>query len=148
MEDLEELELGLSFENIKVMKKSSFNNLVNKSIAEDAFKKLEKLKLSHSKVENVKHRMLQIRKYFLPSNTKATKDEIQLIFKLRSRMTETKTNYKGLYDTYECDVCGDEDESQAHILKCSKLVNMNKESIEIPNYEMIFEGNVDDKVKD
>ena len=60
VDDLEELELGISFENIQVMKKSSFNHLVNKSIAENAFKRLEKLKLSHSKVENVKHLMLNI----------------------------------------------------------------------------------------
>ena len=91
--------------------------------------------------------MLKMRKYFLPSKVNATKDEIQLIFKLRCRMTETKINYKGLYDTYECDVCGHEDESQAHILKCTKLVNMNNACSEMPNYEMIFDGNVDDQVK-
>ena len=39
--------------------------------------------------------MLQIRTYFLPNNMKATKEEIQLIFKLRCRMTDMKTNMKG-----------------------------------------------------
>ena len=85
--------------------------------------------------------------YFLPSNINATKDEIQLIFKLRCRMTETKINYKGLYDTYECEICGDEDESQEHILKCTKLVNMNKECSEMPSHDLIFEGNITDQVK-
>jgi hypothetical protein len=94
-------------------------------------------------VENVKHLLLKIRKYFLPSNVNATKDVIKLIFKLSCRMTETKINDKGLNDTYACDVCGDEDESQAHILKCTKLVNMNNECSEMPNYEMIFEGSID-----
>ena len=34
----------------------------SKSINKIAFEKLEKLKLSHSKVENVKHKMLKMRK--------------------------------------------------------------------------------------
>ena len=90
--------------------------------------------------------MLQIRKYFQPSEANATKKEIQLIFKLRCRMTETKTNFKGLYDSYECDLCGKEDESQEHILKCTRLVNMNKDISEIPIYDQIFEGNTNAQV--
>ena len=85
---------------------------------------------------------LQMRKYFQPSEANATKEEIQLVFKLRCRMTETKTNFKGLYDTYECDICicGKEDESQSHILECTELVNMNKQITEITNYDKIVEG--------
>ena len=51
----------------------------------------------------------------MPSEYNATKDEIQMIFKLRCRVTELKTNLKGIYDTYECSLCGGEEETQAHI---------------------------------
>ena len=54
------------------MKKSSYNALLSKAINNVAFKELEKLKLSHSKVDNVKHKMLQMRKYFMPSEYNAT----------------------------------------------------------------------------
>ena len=145
--DLEELEVDIAFDTLKNMKKCSFSALLNKSIETTAFKRLEKIKMSHTKVKNVKHYMLQIRKYFLPSEANATREEIQLIFKLRSRMTETKTNFKGSYDTYECDICGKEEESQSHILECTKLVNMNKESTEMPNYDQIFEGKPSEQVK-
>ena len=144
--DLEELDINIDFDTLKDMKKSSFSDLLNKSIETSAFKRLENLKMSHTKVENVKHYMLQIRKYFQPSEANATKQEIQLIFKLRCRMTETKTNFKGLYDSYECDLCGKEDESQEHILKCTRLVNMNKDISEIPIYDQIFEGNTNEQV--
>ena len=90
--------------------------------------------------------MLQMRKYFQPSEANATKEEIQLVFKLRCRMTETKTNFKGLYDTYECDICGKEDESQSHILEQTELVNMNKQITEITNYDKIFEGKTSEQV--
>ena len=72
-------------------------------------------------------------------------EEIQLIFKLRCRVTKTKTNFKGLYDTYECDLCGEDDESQAHILECKKITNMSKS--EVPEYDKIFEGTISEKVK-
>ena len=90
--------------------------------------------------------MLQVRIYLKPSEANATKEEIQLISKLRCRMTETKTNLKGLYDSYKCDLCGEEDESQAHILKCTRLVNENMDISEIPIYDKIFEQNTNKQV--
>ena len=83
----------------------------------------------------------------MPNETNATKDEIQLIFKLRSRMTETKVNYKGLYDTYECDLCGEEDESQEHILYCQEIIKRNPNFLEKDEYEKIFNGNPSEKLK-
>ena len=51
---------------------------------------------------------------------KLKNEEVQLIFKLRNRVTETKINFQGKYDFYECDACGKEDESQKNILECTK----------------------------
>ena len=76
------------------MKKSTFNALLSKTINNMAFEELEKIKLSHSKVENMNHKMLRMRKYFMPSENNATKEEMQTIFKLRCRVTELKTNLK------------------------------------------------------
>ena len=89
--------------------------------------------------------MLKMRRYFLPSEANASIEEIQLIFKLRCRVTKTKTNFKGLYDTYACDLCGEDDESQAHILVCKKITNMNKS--DLPEYDKIFEGTISEQVK-
>ena len=72
---------------------------------------------------------LKMQEYFLPNELNVYKEEIQLIFQLRCQVIKLKINLKGLYDTYECAVCMDEDESQTskwsymrkyQSLKCSQ----------------------------
>ena len=141
--DLDELNIKLSFEEIKLMKKSSFQALVKTSINDYAFKNLEKLKLSHSKVEKVRHRTLQMRTYLSPNQIKATKEEKQLIFKLRCRVTDLKTNMKGIYENTECPLCKIEgcEDSQEHILQnCSILENITKEKSDKLNYKKLYEN--------
>ena len=67
---------------------------------------LEKKKSPHSKVEKVEHNILRIQKYLQPSKLKINKEEDQLIFKLRCRVTEAKVNLKEKYDNLECRACG------------------------------------------
>ena len=92
----------------------------------------------------------------MPSKMKVTKEEIQTIFKLSCRVTELKTNLKGIYDSYECSVCGKEEESQAHIIECeiiSKLIENRKDDCENNDKEEsiddeeIFGNNVKKLVK-
>ena len=78
-------------------------------------------KQSHSKVKELKHSKLEMQQYFLPNNQEMSKDEIQLIFQIRSKVTNVKMNLKGLYDSFECEVCKDEDETQKHIYECKQI---------------------------
>ena len=48
-----------------------------------------------------------------------TKDDAQLISKVRCRMTEAKVNLKGKYDNLECGACGFEEPKNYNILKYS-----------------------------
>ena len=121
LKDLETLEINVNFEDIKKMKKSTFDDLLRQSTEHKVFKDLEKLKLSHSKVDHLMHKSLQMRNYLMPNESDANVEEKQLIFKLRCRMTDTKVNFKGLYNTYECDICKIEEESQEHILTCKEI---------------------------
>ena len=85
-----------------------------------------------------------MQKYLKPCNIKITKEEAQEIFKLRSRMSDVKSNYKGKYESLKCEMCDEnEDETQKHILICKSL-NISNE--EIPNYEDIFDGNAKKKI--
>ena len=142
LDDLKKLEINLEFSEIKSMKKTSFDNLLKKCTAQKVLKDLDKLKLSHSKVENLSHKELKMRKYLMPNETNATKEDKILIFKLRCRVTDTKMNKKGLYDDYECDICENENESQKHILECKDLVDMNDENMKNFKYEKLFDGKV------
>ena len=61
-------------------------------------KDLNKTKSKHTKVLHLKHTSVQMKKNSKPNAMKITKEEMQFIFELRSRMTEAKMNYQGLYD--------------------------------------------------
>ena len=108
-------------ETIKNMKKSEFLNILKQKIQEKSFEKLEKKKKSHTKVEHVEHNGIIMQKYLQPNKTYITKEESQLIFRLRCRMTEAKVNLKGKYDNLECGACHLEEETQYHILECKEI---------------------------
>ena len=147
MKDMKDLNIKMTFDKIKVMKKSRLVHLLNTGIAEKALKDLNEVKRKHSKVLHLKHDYMKMKKYFMPNKMKTTREEIQLIFKLRSRMTKIKKNYEGMYDDMECSACGEEEESQQHILECSVLVKLHKSYEDLPKYENIFDGTVDEQVK-
>ena len=100
LKDLEALNFHISLDDIKKMNKSSFERKLQESAENKALEDLNKVKSGHSKVKGLIHKKLQMRNYFLPNGINQTKEESQLIFQLRSRVTFLKTNYKGLYDTY------------------------------------------------
>ena len=127
------------------MKKATFSKMIKHKIEEKTFETLEKKKKSHSKVEKLEHTTIKMQKYLQPSRIQIKKEEAQLIFKLRCRVTEAKVNLKGKYDNLECGACGQQEENQEHILKCKEL-NRNK-NIEELKYEHLFNGTVNDKLE-
>ena len=76
-----------------------------------------------------------------------SKEERQLIFQLRYRVTQVKMNYSKMHESLECEVCGLEDETQKHVYECTKLLNMKEKIDKIPPYEKIFDGNVKDQME-
>ena len=58
-------------------------------------------------------------------------------------------NQKNRYDNYECEVCGEYDENQEHVLNCKKILSMHKEEeeIETPVYEKLFNGSVKEQMQ-
>ena len=59
LKDIEELKLNMSIEEIKVMRKSTFSNILNKSMNEKAIEKLNEVNLKHSKVLHLKHEFMK-----------------------------------------------------------------------------------------
>ena len=146
LKDLKDLKLDINFDDIKKMRPASFANMVKQSIVNKTLDEMNKKKESHSKVRLLKHEFLKMNKYFLQNEMKPSKETIQMVFKLRSRVTNLKTNLQGMYDSYECTACGKEDENQKHILECEEILKRNKELKEYPVYEKIFEGNVNEQI--
>ena len=85
-----------------------------------------------------------MQKYLQPNSTKISKEDAQLIFKLRCRVTHVKTNLKGKYENLECRACKVEEESQKHIIECKSL---NEENVQEMEYEKIYNGTVAEKLK-
>ena len=94
----------------------------------------------HFKVRKVQHNQFEMQKYLRPCKIQIRKEEAQEIFKLRSRVSDVRINYKGKYKKLQCKICyNEEEESQKHILQCEIL---NEKYDEIPEYEETFNGNV------
>ena len=57
---MDELKINLEFEDIRLLKKSEFKNMIKRKIENLALKKLELKKLSHSKVYQIQHNFLKM----------------------------------------------------------------------------------------
>ena len=76
-----------------------------------------------------------------------TKEEAQLIFKMRGNMINLKMNMKNQYETFECEMCQIEDMTQKHIYECIKIWEFKDEKMGDLKYEEIMTGNVKEKIK-
>ena len=141
--DLNYLDIECSnLEVIKNMKKETFMKIVKTRNEIKSFVRLEKTKETHSKVNKVKHDRIIMQKYLKASNIVISKEITQQIFKIRCRVTDVKTNFKGKYDDMMCRVCKKEEETQKHILECEDL----NEGIVMTSYENIMDGNIKEMV--
>ena len=50
-------------------------------------------------------------------------------------MTNVKMNFRGIYENFQCEICFEEDESQQHIMECSKLNKIIHENIDFTKNE-------------
>ena len=146
LKDLDEVKLGVTIEQIKIMKKSTYMRMLKTSIEKKALMELQNRKSNHSKVSHLQHFGIKMQKYLLPNNFKMTQEECQLIFKLRCRVTEVKTNMKGSYENFQCDLCNNEEETQEHVLNCMKIVSMRNEKDVINKLEKIYNGKVREQI--
>ena len=144
--DLKEIGLeNLNFDCIKTMSKLSFKKSIKEKIQKTAFEKLIRRKEMHSKVKHIKYETLEMSDYLKPSVDQVCKEEAQLIFKIRCRVTNVKVNQRGKYYDLNCRICKEEEESQEHLLICKDLET--KTEIENVNYEKIFNGTVEEKLR-
>ena len=87
------------------MTKTKLKDVLDKKIKEQVFQDLKAKKESHSKVKNIKFEKLEMQKYLKSCKTKITQEEAQEIFKMRSRVSNVKMNFKGKYESLECEAC-------------------------------------------
>ena len=139
-------DIDLTDEEISKMSKYKFKSLVNRKVNDYAFNYLKEKAKKHKKsskiLEIVEKELILKRQPYLKENI-FHKTECQLLFKLRSRMLDVKTNFSSYYEkNMTCRICKLQDtvESEQHLLECEILRNEVKLDSEV-NFEFVF-GNL------
>ena len=100
LEDLQELKITESLEDIKQMSKRKFANILKSRIKENALKYLkEKVR---SKGKDIKYSDIQMAEYLSPTNTVLTISEKQKMFATRNRMNDIPANFSEIKPTCHC----------------------------------------------
>ena len=140
VEDLQQLDIYNSENEIANMKKSTFKTLITNKIRELASRFLNNLKDKHIKSKKLKNSHA-MQTYLMSSEL--TTDEKQLLFSFRTNTFQCKENYKFKYGSdLNCEICSQID-SQPHLLTCKVTDNLDLSGVK---YSDIF-GTVKEQIK-
>ena len=134
--DLKDLEIFESLDQIRKMSKSDFKIILKNKIRMHALKYL--LEKRGSKGKEIFYNKLEMAEYLLPHNKEMNIEEKQKTFAIRNKMVDIPDNY-GKQET--C-ICGKQ-QNMNHIYNCEIL---NQEEITI-QYENIYNGNIHNQRK-
>ena len=84
--DMEQLGENSTFADIQQMSKGEWKTMIKRSIEDKAFQNLMTRKQTHSKVKELTYEKLEMQSYFLLKKSDCSKEDIQLIFKIRSHI--------------------------------------------------------------
>ena len=120
--NMKEINLGLTVQEIKEIKKTKFKIILKKKITEAAFEYLKRKQ--GKKGGEIEYKSLQIANYLRPYNSNLSIEEKQEIFAIRNGMVNIPANYGS---EKECK-CGMK-ENTAHIYEC-KILNNERPKLE------------------
>ena len=92
--DLQDMDINMSFKDVKEMRADTFKALTKKKTRHTAFKQLKSLQSKHSKIRSIKYDELRCQPYM--TSPIFTNEEVNLLQSLRSRSIQCKVNFKGL----------------------------------------------------
>ena len=137
--NLEEIDLKLTFEEIKALSIQRFMTKVSKAVSKYALSYLNQEKLKLRKVLHITHSVLRIENYLLPKSTSII--QAKFTFHARTRMLDVKLNYKNRpHLDLKCPLCRDPEslDSQQHLLLCTSLSDNNLTQLGGPVYSDLF----------
>ena len=132
-QDLIDLKINLSLDEIKEQTDWSFKRLVKIRTKDYTLEYLLNLKQKHSKMANLQYEELRLQSYLMDENI--TVKEAQNIFKYRTRVANFKENFKNNHDGgMWCPLCLVQPDSQAHSVLCPVIkanIDVRGEYLEI-----------------
>ena len=135
-QDILDLKLDLTIENIATMSKHQLKWLLKSAVKAEAFIYLSDIQSGHSKTKNLQYSGLKLQPY-LSSQRETTIKQKATLFKLRTRMLNVRDNFKSGKEDVLCKCCQKEIESQIHLLSCEKLMD-NSLVTNLHRYEDLF----------
>ena len=150
LDDISELQLDISLDDIKRMSKECFKKKVKHAASAKAFTWLNEKKQNLKKIKNVCNEKFEMNQYF--SSSILSTDQKKILFQLRSKMLPLKSNYHNMYKDDFCPLCVTIrqeyfTDNQEHLLNC-KVVNETAEVTEIEvDYNDIFSENISKQEK-
>ena len=118
--DKSELNITMSDEEIQGVSKDMFKTFVKEKVTNKFIQDLKELKMKHSKSKYLDCTDLKIAEYLKDPRLDTKKK--QLLFKLRSRTLDVKSNFGSSNGNQLCLSCGLDEETQGHLLQCPSLV--------------------------
>ena len=142
--DLEELNINMDEEDVKKITLQKFKDIILSKIKISVKKSF--VKKQGSKTENIKLDVLEPSSYILSTILK--KEEIQTLFKLRTRTIDVKKNQESSYkNNLWCRACSLFTETQEHLLDCPEIrKKVTFLNLSDTKNNMIF-GKIEDQVK-
>ena len=137
---MKELNIAESFEELTRMTHSRFKEKINLQIRKHALNYL--LEKRKSKGKEIEYNNLQMAEYLTPIDGKLTIENKRLMFSVRNRMVNIKSNFKQGKNKPKC-ICG-ENENMEHIWRCKEVDN---EEFQKDNYNEIFNGNLTQQIE-
>ena len=134
--DLELLDVDSQL--VTTLSKHSFKDLVDEKICHIAFEYLHTLATSHSKVKEELYEDINGVQYL--SDPRFTAEQIQMLFKFRTRMFDVRSNFRNYHTCTSCPLCGVEEDTQDHLFKCIMIKNKHVAKI---RYSDIFSNDCD-----
>ena len=107
-----------SDEEISQLSKNKFKKVVQEKIQKFANKYLHDLAKTHKKSAKIENKKFVRQLYF--ADRRFSREDIQLLFALRTRTINVKQNFKSQYENMNCRICKVENslEDEEHILHC------------------------------
>ena len=136
-EDLRDFEIPIDLEFIKSKGPYAFKNFVKSKSKEYAWKKFMRLKIGHSKLDDLWYAELKLQDYL--NCNKFTTEEARTLFSFRTRMAKFEENYKNGRSNILCPLCQLHFDTQALAFQCPKVraeINVKR------NYDEIFKSDI------
>jgi hypothetical protein len=119
--DKRKFQIEMSDSEVSAISKQKFKNYIKKKAEELTIQFLAKLAMKHSKSDQLDVEDLSISPYL--TDCRFSKEERELLFKLRSKTVDVKQNFPNAYLNNDmlCDLCKLFTCTQSHPLQCPKL---------------------------